>query len=263
MGDLLLWGCGFGIIMKSFLRNPREWRYRLTVRTEPSQGLNRGSIPLSATNKFPMNRKLLLCWLSLGLLAGGDDKFWEKQDSANWTPEQVTQFVTSSPWAKQTTAVLTSNDSNMAANTPRSGGGGGRRGAVYSSRGSSDSTPNMPKFQAIVRWLNAPMKKVLKSKLPGSFQGHYVISVTGLPVGEEAAGLAEQTTLQLKRGDSVHPEIAYQDPNDTATVYFAFLPSMVETNGGKTATFTMLAAPFEIKVKFNLAEMKIHGEPSF
>ena len=25
------------------------WRYRLTVRTEPSQGLNRGSIPLSAT----------------------------------------------------------------------------------------------------------------------------------------------------------------------------------------------------------------------
>ena len=52
MGDLLLWGCGFGIIMKSFLRNPREWRYRLTVRTEPSQGLNRGSIPLSATNQF-------------------------------------------------------------------------------------------------------------------------------------------------------------------------------------------------------------------
>ena len=31
------------------VRNPRGWRYRLTVRTEPSQGLNRGSIPLSAT----------------------------------------------------------------------------------------------------------------------------------------------------------------------------------------------------------------------
>ena len=25
------------------------WRYRLTVRTEPSQGLNTGSIPVSAT----------------------------------------------------------------------------------------------------------------------------------------------------------------------------------------------------------------------
>ena len=27
----------------------RKWRYRLTVRTEPSQGLNTGSIPVSAT----------------------------------------------------------------------------------------------------------------------------------------------------------------------------------------------------------------------
>lgn len=211
-----------------------------------------------------MNRKVvLLCLLSLRLLAGGDDKFWEKQDSANWTPQQITQFVTASPWAKQTTAALTSNDSNMVANTPRTAGGGGRRGAVYSSRGSSETAPAMPKFQAIVRWLNAPMKKALKPKLPETFQGHYVISVTGLPVGEEAAGLAEQTTLQMKRGDSVHPEIAYQDPNDTATVYFAFLPSMVEVSGGKTATFSMLAAPFEVKVKFNLAEMKVHGEPSF
>ena len=26
------------------------WRYRLTVRTEPSQGSNTGSIPVSATN---------------------------------------------------------------------------------------------------------------------------------------------------------------------------------------------------------------------
>ena len=30
-----------------------QWRYRLTVRTEPSQGLNTGSIPVSAT-MFPI-----------------------------------------------------------------------------------------------------------------------------------------------------------------------------------------------------------------
>ena len=30
-------------------------RYRLTVRTEPSQGLNTGSIPVSATNSFIIN----------------------------------------------------------------------------------------------------------------------------------------------------------------------------------------------------------------
>lgn len=36
------------------------WRYRLTVRTEPSQGLNTGSIPVSATksNLFSLSYKL-------------------------------------------------------------------------------------------------------------------------------------------------------------------------------------------------------------
>src|ERR1700681_2794757 len=32
------------------------WRYRLTVRTEPSQGLNTGSIPVSATKYFIINQ---------------------------------------------------------------------------------------------------------------------------------------------------------------------------------------------------------------
>jgi hypothetical protein len=106
------------------------------------------------------------------------------------------------------------------------------------------------------------MQQLLKLKLPDGFKGHYVISVTGLPVGEDAAIIAEQTTLQLKKGEPVHPETAYQDPNDTATIYFSFLPSMLDISGVKMAQFSMVAAPFEIKTRFNLAEMKIHGEPS-
>jgi hypothetical protein len=34
------------------------WRYRLTVRTEPSQGLNTGSIPVSATNYPPIIQRV-------------------------------------------------------------------------------------------------------------------------------------------------------------------------------------------------------------
>jgi hypothetical protein len=209
-------------------------------------------------------RVLLLCCLSLVPLQGGDERFWDKQEPAAWTPEQKTQFLCASPWAKQVTAVLISNDSNMAGATPRPAGSG-RRGAVYSSRGTSDSSngPAMPKFQGLVRWVSAaPMQQLLKLKLPEGFQGHYVISVTGLPVGEDAAIIAEQTTLQLKKGEPVHPETAYQDPNDTATIYFSFLPSMLDISGVKMAQFSMVAAPFEIKTRFNLAEMKIHGEPS-
>jgi hypothetical protein len=106
------------------------------------------------------------------------------------------------------------------------------------------------------------MQQILKLKLPDSFKGRYVVSVTGLPIGEDAAIMAEQTTLQMKRGEAIHPETAYQDPNDTATIYFAFLPSMLDASSGKVAQFSMLAAPFEIKTRFNLAEMKIHGQPA-
>ncbi len=207
----------------------------------------------------------MLCFLSLPSLQGGEDRFWDKQDTSAWTQDQKTQFLSASPWAKQVTAVLTSNDSNMAGATPRAGGtGSGRRSAVYSSRGNSDSSngPSLPKFQGLVRWVSAsPMQQLLKLKLPDGFKGHYVISVTGLPVGEDSAIVAEQTTLQIKKGEPVHPETAYQDPNDTATIYFAFLPSMLDISGARTAQFSMLAAPFEIRARFNLAEMKIHGEP--
>src|ERR1019366_6865145 len=41
--------CGFG-------RMKAPWRYRLTVRTEPSQGLNTGSIPVSATTNKRLTR---------------------------------------------------------------------------------------------------------------------------------------------------------------------------------------------------------------
>jgi len=37
---------------------------------------------------------------------------------------------------------------------------------------------------------------------------------------------------------------------------------MLDASSGKTAQFIMEAAPFEIKTKFNLSEMKLHGEPS-
>ncbi len=212
---------------------------------------------------------LLCCLLCCACLLASEEHFWDKQALSTWTSEQTAQFETTSPWAKQVTATLISNDSNMAGGGTRAaGGGGGRRGgAVYSgsSRGSSSSSPDagIPKFQAIVRWVNAPMRQLLKPKLPDTFKGHYILSVTGLPIGEDPSTLTEQTTLQIKRGNPINPELAYQDPYDTATIYFAFLPSTLDVTSSKTAEFHMTAAPFEIKAKFLLNEMKISGEQAF
>jgi hypothetical protein len=207
-------------------------------------------------------RFLLFCISCLGLLYAADQKFWDKQDPSTWTREQLTQFTTASPWAKQVTATLTSNDSNMATGTSR--GGGGARGRGGRGGGGSVNSPSpdaLPKWQAIVRWASAPlMKAALKMKLPDTFQGRYVLSVSGLPIATgDNSELLQQTTIQLKRGQAVHPELLYQDPNDTSTIYFGFLPSMVDADGGKSAVFTMLAQPYEVKARFNFGEMKYRG----
>ena len=46
------------------------WRYRLTVRTEPSQGLNTGSIPVSATT----NKRLTRTEVPPGATRGAPEK---------------------------------------------------------------------------------------------------------------------------------------------------------------------------------------------
>ena len=130
----------------------------------------------------------------------------------------------------------------------------------------------MPKFQGIVRWVSAkPMLEALKLKLPESLKGHYVISVFGLPItaGETDpdnkdpfAALKADTTLMLKKSESAQPEIAYQDPADTSSMYFGFLPSMLNVESAKVASFSMTSGPFAVKTKFNLEEMKYHGELS-
>ena len=114
------------------------------------------------------------------------------------------------------------------------------------------------------------MREALKLKFPNSLDGHYIISVSGLPVMSETPGdadndnslaaLKEQTSLLLKRGEPLEPGIAYESPNDTSTVYFGFLPQLANVSEAKTALFTMSTGPLSIKAKFNLEQMKYRGE---
>jgi hypothetical protein len=169
----------------------------------------------------PISRRsaLLVCISScfagpVHVSAFGDAHFWDKEDPSAWTPDEISQLTTNSPWAKQVTADLNNNTSSGPASTPRMGGRGGSRGG--GGGGGGASSPNLPKFKGVVRWASAaPVRAALKLKFPELLSGHYVISVSGLPItsgpgGEESesaksasdpfAGLKEQTSLQLKRG---------------------------------------------------------------
>jgi hypothetical protein len=112
--------------------------------------------------------------------------------------------------------------------------------------------------------------------MPESLAEHLVISVTGVPIAVPDAGrpsgsgddanadpfatLKQQTTLEVHHNEPVQAGVAHQDPDDTSTVYFGFLPSLVNVANAKTASFSMNTGMLTVKAKFNLPQMKYRGE---
>ena len=210
------------------------------------------------------------CYTVTDLVSGfGSTHFWDKEEPSAWTSSEIQQLTTESPWAKQTLAMLSNNNSSLAGPSTVSG----RRGRMGG--GSSRTTAStLPKFPVVVRWVSAkPMLQAMKLKLPASLNDHYVIEVSGLPIAssgseqgvsnsatDPSAELKEQTSLQAKRGDSIQPGEVYQDPNDTSSVYFGFLRQFLDLTEASVATFSTESGPLAIKVKFHLREMKYRGE---
>jgi hypothetical protein len=206
------------------------------------------------------------------LAFGSAAEFWNTEAPENWTSEEIQELTTKSPWAKPVTAEVKA----YAPLSNAGGGGGGRRGGGRSGRGGGAASPSVdsPKFPGVVRWASAkPIRLALKLQLTPELAEHYVISISGLPIvsghgGEDGsgdsadafAGLKTQTSLQTKGHDAVKPEVIQQDKNETSTIYFGFLPQMLPLDGDKTVTFATAMDPLNVKVKFELKQMKFKGE---
>ena len=117
--------------------------------------------------------------------------------------------------------------------------------------------------------------EALHLKLPAEFADYYVVSVSGLPVigGYSSGGsapdaspehafdaLKQVTYLEVRKQDPANPGEIMQDPNESSTIYFGFLHQFLTFSDAKTATFSTAMGPLDLKVKFNLREMKYHGE---
>jgi len=202
-----------------------------------------------------------------------DDEFWNSEPPEKWTPEQIEELTSKSPWAKPVRAKLD-------ANAPLSSAGGLRRrgygyGGNTTGRAGANSGTGSPKFAGVVRWASAkPIRLALKLQFPPSLDGHFVISVSDLPIvsghggqdpstGEPAdtyEGLKAQTSLQVKGQEPIQPGVIEPDKNETSTLYFGFLPQMVQLDGDKIVTFSTTMAPLSVKVKFELKQMKFKGD---
>jgi hypothetical protein len=144
-------------------------------------------------------------------LAHAASDFWNKKPAAEWTDAEKEQLRNKSPWAKKVTSELTmgggrrggggegggggrggrGGNGGLAGNgiagaesngIGGGGGGGGRggRGGGGDMGAPGDFAPSGP--QVVVRWESAaPFGDASGDKLPKALEGHYAISVTGVP----------------------------------------------------------------------------------
>jgi hypothetical protein len=196
---------------------------------------------------------------------GVDAEFWNTEEPDKWTKEEIDELISKSPWAKPVSAELK-------AFAPLSSTTGRRRSMPGIPRAGAGDTTGSPKFQGVVRWASAkPIRLALKEQFPEDLEGHFVISVSGLPIvsghggddssdGDSYAGLKQKTSLQVKGQEAVQPSLIEPDPKETSTLYFGFLPQVVQLDSDKTVTFETTMDPLKVKAKFEMKTMKFKGD---
>jgi hypothetical protein len=250
----------------------------------------------------------------LPLYAGSSD-FWNKKEPAEWSSEEIDKLVTKSPWAKEVNATsdaMNRNSGVSGGSDPGIGGGGGGYpgggggypggGGGYPGgggmggggmgggrgggrRGGSGSMP--VQYKATVRWESAkPVLAALKTPLPESLAGAYVISVSGVPVVQPgrqhsddgdsettvSKGLSDEvldriknlTYLEPKGKSAAQPSVVQKGSITSSgipTLLFGFPRDVMPlTADDREITFTTKLGQVEVKTKFNLKDMLYHNE---
>ncbi len=136
--------------------------------------------------------------------------FWNKKPFAEWSEQEIEQLKTKSPWAKKIRGEMAGGGGRAGGGGGDEGGGGGRgggRGGNGGLAGGGIATADSNGIggggggrggrggggggggefaaqgpEVVVRWESAgPLSDIKKEKMPKEIDGHYAISVTGLP----------------------------------------------------------------------------------
>jgi hypothetical protein len=184
-------------------------------------------------------------------------EFWNAKDPSTWTEEEIGVLTGKSPWAKAAVA------SYKGAEDPQGiapEGGRAGRGAI---------PPNI-----IVRWESAqPILDALRAPLAAEFAGHYVLSVTNLPVaivrpsGRGVVATPEDilerlqngATLEAKGKEPVEAGIARR--SRIGSFIFGFSKDSLRLEpSDRDIVFKLEVAQISIKAKFDAKEMIYRGK---
>lgn len=187
----------------------------------------------------------------------GASDFWNRKAAATWTPEEVLELATKSPWA--TRARVLPKAGRDKGNTTTfgpdvAGGRGGGRG--------TGPEPVVAVDEVKVVWESAaPLVEALKTRFPSDFSNHYVIGVQDLPSPGRGKKLTrENIAANLAKGRDSVDAGAIDTMRSGTELIFGFSKELLPLNvHDKEVVFSMTTDAYSIRARFDLKEMKYMG----
>jgi hypothetical protein len=214
------------------------------------------------------------------LFAFGSDP-WEKKDPTDWTHEDIEKLTSKSPWAKEVSASAPATGGGGMGQGGGMGGGGMGGGGMGRRGGMGRPGAGGQSYKGTVLWESAkPIVLAKKTEIPKAFDNHYVISVSGIPLGggrrrqqsqdddssqssqDMLDRLKQVTFLEPKGRRDAQPGVVQQPVSGSyGSVWFGFDRDFLNLKAeDKEASFTTQFGQLTIKAKFNLKDMMFKGE---
>ncbi len=207
--------------------------------------------------------------------------FWNKKASTDWSPEEIQQITTRSPWARETNFDFEAAEDP----TPVPGTGSPYAGTNGSGRGGTIERPAgiMKRAPVLARWESAgPIRDALLTPLPHAFENHYVISLSNVPPTAMNSSLNKRrpsdapapvmtleamleelqaaATLEAPGKDPAGAGIVRRLTGSESTYLFGFSKEFLPLSvNDKEAVFILHTLRVSVKAKFQLKDMIYKG----
>jgi hypothetical protein len=262
-------------------------------------------IPIPLTRREALTSGCAACIASImAIPANAASDFWNRKKPSEWTNEEIARLTSHSPWAREVNAEfeLDSDYTTNGAQGPVSG-----RGGTLSAPGTSAGSAGQAQIElgrdrnnaqrgarrrepVMVKWESAqPMLDASGAPLPAGFEGRYVISVSGLPIGimerprrgtdtaplsvdpadntpaarqrRMVEQLQSSATLEAKGREPEQPGVVRPVPRTPGTYLFGFSKELLPlTANDRELVFTLRTALMSVRAKFEPKEMMYRGQ---
>jgi len=200
--------------------------------------------------------------------------FWERKAPQDWSPDEITQLLNHSPWARETNLDFEASEGGHLENLPT---GAPPQPGEHVPRPEAQAG-SMQRAPVVVRWESAqPIRDALQLPLLHTFAGRYVIGVSNIPVeamthhraGHPDAPLSDETmltelegaaTLETQGRDPAGTGLVRRVPGSQNNYLFGFDKDLLPLTGKeKEVLFVLHTARVSVKAKFEPKAMVYHG----